>query len=286
MEPNTNPMPEAPAPAPEQPIAEQPAVAPEPVAAAPIAEPAPVANQAPVMAAAPADGKKSNTGLIIGIICAAVILLGAIITTVVLIAVNSNGNNGNSANIDTSQQESSRDEAKTANVIGIKIGSKSIELKKNSFADTLKSIVNAGFSLEYQDSNYDYHAISSSGLDDYLAMENDANHSIYLRSGGSYTDDYELKLTGNSVYDLEKETVKNSERALGDFIYEGKPGEQISILNQTITLDKTTTDDLKKMFKGLEVDEEWGSCYYRLGETQISFSMTTSDTVGRFGVYF
>ncbi|MBR5419399.1 hypothetical protein IK110_04100 [Candidatus Saccharibacteria bacterium] len=204
-----------------------------PIFATPTAEPAPAT---PIMPAA----KKSHTGLIVGIIIAAVALIAATVILVIVL-VNNNPNSDQKTDdtsknvkqplkkkdvedepkntdekpedVDDDKDEDedegegedkNEDEEKPAddNQSGftLSIQDKSFKFSKN-YVETIKSALNAGYTMEYSDTAYKSHDLTKDTLNDYLAIETkygstdaaivDANGDDVLQIYGSK--DYSLK---------------------------------------------------------------------------------------------
>lgn len=198
--------------------------------------------------------KKSNKGIILGVVIGVIVL--AIIGICVFLFLNSNNkkSDNNVSNNGASQEEKSeKKEEKKEEKEEPKTSAKSIEVGyagksftvTDSFADTIKNAAKS-FDIYYEDDNIDLVKIED--IDEYLKGVTPSTTSVHVYITNEEGDDV-IEIVGIADYnDYGKESVAYSALTIREVWLAAYDSESYTLGNVSLTLNKTTVDDIKKAF--------------------------------------
>ena len=279
--------------------------------------PAPAMGQPTPPATPP---KKSNLGLIIGII-AGVLLIAAVIVIIVLMSDksdsakptpnnnsgssnvvddkenNGNNNNGgnNSGNSGNSGNNGGSNDDKKQGVVSdtykITIGGKTMTYSTD-FAATVRSAIDAGFGLEYTDPSSKTTAKASSA-DDLLNVALGESSSVYGHNFSVYGTLDNARIF--SIYVDESSAEEKNAKTVGDlsepkFTTNASYAGQYEINDKAFTIKKTTASEIKELFgePTKTTTPSFGSymlMYGKYGSLHYFFNISeSSDTVESFTI--
>jgi hypothetical protein len=205
----------------------------------------------------PAPGeKKSNKGIILGVVIGVIVL--AIIGICVFLFLNNDNkkSDNNVSNNGSSQEEKSekkeekkeekeKEEPKTsAKSIEVGYAGKSFAVT-DSYADTVKNAAKS-FDIYYEDDNIDLVKIED--IDEYLKGVTPSTTSVHVYITNEEGDDV-IEIIGIADYnDYGKESVAYSDLTIREVWLAAYESESYTLGNVSLTLNKTTVDDIKKAF--------------------------------------
>lgn len=205
----------------------------------------------------PAPGeKKSNKGIILGVVIGVIVL--AIIGICVFLFLNNDSkkSNDNVSNNGASQEEKSekkeekkeekeKEEPKTsAKSIEVGYAGKSFTVT-DSYADTIKNAAKS-FDIYYEDDSIDLVKIED--IDEYLKGVTPSTTSVHVYITNEEGDDV-IEIVGIAdYYDYGKESVAYSDLTIREIWLSAYDSESYTLGNISLTLNKTTVDDIKKAF--------------------------------------
>lgn len=198
--------------------------------------------------------KKSNKGIILGVVIGVIVL--AIIGICVFLFLNNDNkkSDDNISNNGTSQEEKSeKKEEKKEEKEEPKTSAKSIEVGyagksftvTDSYADTIKNAAKS-FDIYYEDDNIDLVKIED--IDEYLKGVTPSTTSVHVYITNEEGDDV-IEIVGIADYnDYGKESVAYSALTIREVWLAAYDSESYTLGNVSLTLNKTTVDDIKKAF--------------------------------------
>ena len=178
----------------------------------PIPTPTPTPTPAPTpypdgSGATPNTPQKSKTGLIIGVIVAAVLIAAIAIAMIFMLGGKKDDGNSNQQN----QQSQHHMKEVVNGKVSIEYNGKAIEITK-SYATTLKNFINNGFIVTANDEKDDYAdlVLTSTNLNDYLArtLNQDSTTSVDVSES---EDQAVVNMTAHIAFSNKATEVKYSE---------------------------------------------------------------------------
>ena len=238
----------------------------------------------------PAPGeKKSSKGIILGVAIGVIVL--AIIGICVFLFLNNDNkkSDNNVSNNGASQEEKSekkeekkeekeKEEPKTsAKSIEVGYAGKSFAVT-DSYADTIKNAAKS-FDIYYEDDNIDLVKIED--IDEYLKGVTPSTTSVHVYITNEEGDDV-IEIVGIADYnDYGKESIAYSDLTIREVWLAAYESESYTLGNVSLTLNKTTVDDIKKAFgEKFEYGEETNSYSYKnWNRFDVDLFMNDDDTL-------
>ena len=234
----------------------------------------------------PAPGeKKSSKGIILGVVIGVIVL--AIIGICVFLFLNNDNkkSDNNVSNNGSSQEEKSekkeekeKEEPKTsAKSIEVGYAGKSFAVT-DSYADTIKNAAKS-FDIYYEDDNID--PVKIEDIDEYLKGVTPSTTSVHVYITNEEGDDV-IEIIGIADYnDYGKESVAYSDLTIREVWLAAYESESYTLGNVSLTLNKTTVDDIKKAFgEKFEYGEETNSYSYKnWNRFDVDLFMNDDDTL-------
>ncbi len=215
--------------------------------AAPTGQPVPPAQPMGQPYGQPAvPPKKSKTGLIIGIVVALIVIIAVVVVLIVVLGKKDDkpSTDTNTSN-DTSQQDKGNSKSNEQNAKSsyeISYDGKTFTYT-TGYADTVKSMFNAGLVLHYKDSAYKEYTITD--VDSYLAtpLTKDGFAVVYVN------DDRGIKIIDLQGYDAHAENPKTyADLKDNTLSFSLSATGQTTIDGKAVTIGTTTHDEVVQLF--------------------------------------
>ena len=176
------------------------------------------------------------------------------------------------------KEEKEKEEPKTsANSIEVGYAGKSFAVT-DSYADTIKNAAKS-FDIYYEDDNID--PVKIEDIDEYLKGVTPSTTSVHVYITNEEGDDV-IEIIGIADYnDYGKESVAYSDLTIREVWLAAYESESYTLGNVSLTLNKTTVDDIKKAFgEKFEYGEETNSYSYKnWNRFDVDLFMNDDDTL-------